>query len=171
LVAGIDYLHSIGKDISSDELERMVNEESTRIETLNISSSKPFPMVRELLDEISSKGYKIGLLSRGHRGYVLKTMDRFDLTGYFDAIEAYDDHPVGEQKPNPVAMEYLAKGLGVRTDEMIYVGDAVTDYLCARDSGAAFIGLAQNEHSRTMWESYDHRPEILNNISELIGRF
>ena len=171
LVAGIDYLHSIGKDISSDELERMVNEESTRIETLNISSSKPFPMVRELLDEISSKGYKIGLLSRGHRGYVLKTMDRFDLTGYFDAIEAYDDHPVGEQKPNPVAMEYLAKGLGVRTDEMIYVGDAVTDYLCARDSGAAFIGLAQNEHSRTMWKSYNHRPEILNNISELIGRF
>lgn len=171
VVAGLDYLHSVGNNITFEELNHIIDEESARIESLNISRSKPFPKVKELLDEISSKGYKIGLLSRGHRSYVTRTLDMLNLTDYFDAIEAYDDHPVGEQKPNPIAMRYLAKGLGVKAEEILYIGDAVTDYLCARDSGAGFIGLAQNEHSRAMWASCDYDIEVLDNISELLGRF
>ncbi len=171
IVAGADYLRSIGKDITFEELNDIIDEESARIESLNISRSRPFPMVRELLEEISSKGYRIGLLSRGHRSYVMGTLDMLDLTGYFDAIEAYDDHPVGEQKPDPIAMRYLAKGLGVKAEEIMYVGDAITDYLCARDSGAGFIGVAQNEHSRSMWKNSQYDVELLDDISELIGRF
>ncbi len=171
VVAGTEYLHSIGKDVTFEEVNHIIDEESARIESLNISRSRAFPMVRELLEEISSKGYKIGLLSRGHRSYVMKTMDMLDLTRYFDAIEAYDDHPVGEQKPDPIAMRHLAKALDIRADEIMYVGDAITDYLCARDSGAGFIGVAQNKHSRSMWKNSQYDVKLLNNISELVGRF
>ncbi len=169
--AGADYLHSIGSDIGFRELNEMIDKKSNDIELSTISRSKPYPGVRELLDELKSKGYLIGLLSRGHRKYVTKTMNKFDLLGYFNAVEAYDDHPVGEQKPNPIAMEYLAKDLGIETKDILYIGDALTDYLCARDSGAGFIGVSQNEHNRRCWDSVKEDVEVLKSISELIGRF
>lgn len=169
--AGAEYLQSTGSEIGFRELIDMIDKESNAIELSTLSLSKPYPGVKELLEELKSKGYLIGLLSRGHRKYVTETMKKFNLLDYFDAVEAYDDHPVGEQKPNPVAMEYLAKDLGIETKDILYVGDAITDYLCARDSGAGFIGVSQNEHNRRCWDSVKDDVEVLKNISELIGRF
>ena len=169
--AGAEYLQSTGSEIGFRELNDMIDKESNDIELSTLSLSKPYPGVKELLEELKSKGYLIGLLSRGHREYVTETMNKFSLLGYFDAVEAYDDHPVGEQKPNPIAMRYLAKDLGIETKDILYVGDAITDYLCARDSGAGFIGVSQNEHNRRCWDSVKDDVEVLKNISELIGRF
>ena len=55
-------------------------------------------------------------------------MGRCGIMDRVDAAVAFDDHPTGEQKPNPVAMDHLAKALGVTSKDILYIGDSVWDY-------------------------------------------
>lgn len=88
-----------------------------------------------------------------------------------DAIDAFDDHPIGYQKPNPISMKFLAQKLGVNVDEILYVGDNVWDYLCAKGAGAGFIGVASGRHGRTKWDAFDEDVAVVDSVASLINMF
>ena len=160
-----------GNPITFDDVCKLVNQRASDVEMEAVDTAKCFPGVPELLEELRSKGYRIGLLTRGQRLYAETAMGRCGILDMMDSIEAFDDHPTGEQKPNPVAMEHLANALGVRASEILYIGDSVWDYHCARDSGAGFIGIAHGENGHRKWERVKDDIELIENISELIRRF
>lgn len=168
---GVAYLNRNGNVISFDEACRMVNQRASDVEMEAVETAHCFLGVPELLDELRTKGYRIGLLTRGQRLYAESAMGRCGILDRMDAVEAFDDHPTGEQKPNPVAMDHLAKVLGVASKDIIYIGDSVWDYYCARDSGAGFIGIAHGDNGHRKWERVREDVELVENISELIGRF
>ena len=168
---GVAYLNGHGNTISFDEMCRLVNQRASDVEMEAADTAECFPGVPELIDELRSKGYRLGLLTRGQRLYAETAMRRCGILDKMDAIDAFDDHPTGEQKPNPIAMEHLANALGVKASEILYIGDSVWDYHCARDSGAGFIGIAHGENGHRKWERVKEDVELIENISELIGRF
>ncbi len=168
---GVAYLNGHGNPITFDDVCKLVNQRASDVEMEAVDTAKCFPGVPELLEELRSKGYRIGLLTRGQRLYAETAMGRCGILDMMDSIEAFDDHPTGEQKPNPVAMEHLANALGVRALEILYIGDSVWDYHCARDSGAGFIGIAHGENGHRKWERVKDDIELIENISELIRRF
>ena len=168
---GVAYLNGHGNPITFDDVCKLVNQRASDVEMEAVDTAKCFPGVPELLEELRSKGYRIGLLTRGQRLYAETAMGRCGILDMMDSIEAFDDHPTGEQKPNPVAMEHLANALGVRASEVLYIGDSVWDYHCARDSGAGFIGIAHGENGHRKWERVKDDIELIENISELIRRF
>ena len=138
---GVRYLNNHGNPITFDDVCKLVNQRASDVEMEAVETAECFPGVPELLKELKSKGYRLGLLTRGQRLYAESAMGRCGILSMMDSVEAFDDHPTGEQKPNPVAMEHLADALGVRASEILYIGDSVWDYHCARDSGAGFIGI------------------------------
>ena len=168
---GVAYLNGHGNPITFDDVCKLVNQRASDVEMEAVDTAKCFPGVPELLKELRSKGYRIGLLTRGQRLYAETAMGRCGILDMMDSIEAFDDHPTGEQKPNPVAMEHQANALGVRASEILYIGDSVWDYHCARDSGAGFIGIAHGENGHRKWERVKDDIELIENISELIRRF
>ena len=168
---GVAYLNGHGNPITFDDMCKLVNQRASDVEMEAVDTAKCFPGVPELLEELRSKGYRIGLLTRGQRLYAETAMGRCGILDMMDSIEAFDDYPTGEQKPNPVAMEHLANALGVRASEILYIGDSVWDYHCARDSGAGFIGIAHGENGHRKWERVKDDIELIENISELIRRF
>jgi phosphoglycolate phosphatase-like HAD superfamily hydrolase len=58
---------------------------------------------------------------------------------YFDFIVCADD--TKKYKPDPEPLLYLLKKADAKYNETIYIGDAYTDFLCARNTGVDF-GLA-----------------------------
>ena len=164
--AGMRYLESHGEGIDPKELEKAINRRAGEIESEFIHLAKPYPGVEEMLIRLKTEGYTVGLLTRGQRIYAEKTLGNLGLLKYMDALQAYDDHPVGEQKPNPIAMRYLADDMKVDVKDVLYVGDNIWDYLCARDAGAGFIGVATGANGRLRWEKY---PEVtfVDNVSEI----
>ena len=153
--AGMKYLESHGEGIDPKELEKAINRRAGEIESEFIHLAKPYPGVEEMLIRLKTEGYTVGLLTRGQRSYAEKAMGMFDIMRYMDAMQAYDDHPLGEQKPNPIAMEYLAKELGVRPKDILYVGDSPVDYFCARDAGSDFIAIANGKSGRASWSRFE----------------
>ena len=168
---GVRYLNENGYRITFDEVCRMVNQRASDVEMESVETAVCFPGARELLEELKSKGYRIGLLTRGQRLYAETAMKKCGILDMMDSVVAFDDHPTGEQKPNPVAMEHLADALGVRASEIMYIGDSVWDYYCARDAGAGFIGIAHGENGHRKWERVNDSIELVENISDIIGRF
>ena len=167
ILAGIEYLKKQGKTYTFEEISEMVTEKDNEIESENVEKSVLFPGTEKLLKRIKSENILLGLLTRGQRGYVTKTLKFCEIENCFDAIEAYDDHPIGEQKPNPIAMEHLARKLGVKPQEILYIGDSTTDYACAAGSGADFIGMAFDEKHIEMWKKLDENIKIAESMEEL----
>lgn len=166
---GVGYLNRNGNDISFDRVCELVNQRASDVEMESVDTAECFPGVPEMLDILRDEGYRIGLLTRGQRLYAESAMGRCGIWNRMDAVEAFDDHPTGEQKPNPVAMEYLAKSLGVKCCEILYVGDSIWDYYCARDSGAGFIGVCHGEKGRLKWERVKDEVTLVDSIADIIN--
>ena len=165
---GVEYLNRNGNDISFDRACELVNQRASDVEMESVETAKCFPGVRDLLEDLRLKGYPLGLLTRGQRLYAETAMEKCGILELMDVIEAFDDHPTGEQKPNPIAMEYLARRLGVKCSEMLYVGDSVWDYYCARDSGADFIGISIGEKGRMKWERVRDDVKIVDDVRDIL---
>lgn len=166
--SGRRYLESIGKKMSTKELCDLVNRNAGIIETECLVKARIFPGVKEMLEKFRSEGYRLGLLTRGQRFYAESAMNKFDIMHYMDAVEAYDDHPFGEQKPNPIAMEYLARALGVKTNEILYIGDSVLDYFCARDAGTDFIAIGPGSDGKRRWDPYKDKIPIVDCVTDMM---
>ena len=167
--SGVAYLNEHGNPITFDEVCGLVNQRASDVEMESVETAKCFPGVEKMLDDLGSKGYPMGLLTRGQRLYAESAMERCGILDRIDVIEAFDDHPTGEQKPNPIAMEYLAKRLGVRCSDILYVGDSVWDYYCARDSGAGFIGIALGENGHRKWERVKDDVTLVDDVTKIVS--
>ena len=82
------------------------------------------PGAHDVLRAIRSRELSVGLISNTGRtpGYVLRdVLSRLDLASSIDAMVFSNEH--GECKPRPSIFERLRSALGVRYDEMLFVGD------------------------------------------------
>ena len=138
----------------ADELHTMglrIEERSASIEMERVADAKTFPGTEELLLELRSKGYKVGLLTRGSRAYVEKALENAGISDEFDHMVTRSDYPQNESKPNPIAMEHLAEGLGVSCSEILFVGDEPVDWKVAQEAGSGFIGVETGMMKRENW--------------------
>ena len=166
--SGVGYLNRNGDPITFDDVCGLVNQRASDVEMESVGTARCFPGVEAMLDGLRSRGYPIGLLTRGQRLYAESALKRCGILDRIDVIEAFDDHPTGEQKPNPIAMGYLAERLGVGCDDVLYIGDSVWDYYCARDSGAGFIGIAIGENGRRKWERVKDNIILVEDVTAIV---
>lgn len=78
----------------------------------------------EMLRELKTRGYGVGLISNTGRtpGYALRRiLEQLELAPSIDVMVFSNEH--GECKPQASIFEELRRGLGVRYDEMMFVGD------------------------------------------------
>ena len=150
------------KNISKEEYDAIgvrTSPQMLALEMEGLKDAKEFPGVRELLIELRAKGYKTGVLTRGGRAYADKALAQFDMTQYLDGVVARDDYDESEAKPNPISMRRLADIIGVKPNEILYMGDHKMDYQCARSAGSGFIGVTSGTHGKKDW--YEIDPDII----------
>jgi putative hydrolase of the HAD superfamily len=78
----------------------------------------------ETLEQLKQRGYGIGLISNTGRtpGYVLRrVLEELELAPAIDVMVFSNEH--GECKPQASIFEELRRGLGVRYEELLFVGD------------------------------------------------
>lgn len=125
----------------------------TAIETRYVDEAEPFPGSLECIDILHSKGLKVGLLTRGSIDYARLALGRFDAFDRMDAVMGRDHTCYDDAKPSPKAMVDFAGLLGVRPEEVLYIGDNTADFHSARDAGAMFIGVLSGAADEALWES------------------
>ena len=165
--AGVNFLIRNGRIDELYDIQVRIADTAKKIELENAELARPFPGAVKLLRSLKSKGYKVGVLTRGSREYaeyVLKLTGTLEL---LDGLVCRDDHPEKEAKPAPDAMQHLAKSLGVDVCDILYLGDHSYDYLCAKSSGAGFIAVLSGGFDKKDWKALDENIEIINTINDL----
>ncbi len=96
-----------------------------------------FANVKETLDILKTKGYKMGIVSSKRRPVVLMGLRLFDLEKYFEVILTAED--VKKHKPDP---EIVNKALSaLDSDDSIIIGDNVSDLMAGRNANIKTCGV------------------------------
>jgi HAD superfamily hydrolase (TIGR01549 family) len=97
-----------------------------------------FPGIQEMLSQLRDR-YKLGLVTSGTRSRVIKDLERTGIQYHFETVVTGND--VLKPKPSPEALELALQNLGLRSDEVVYIGDAYADYEMARAAMINFLGV------------------------------
>ena len=148
-----EWLESHGRGDEFPSIDGEIDDLCTYYETQFIDNAEEFPGTLDCVNGLKSHGFKVGLLTRGSREYAESVLPRFGLFDCMDAVVGRDHTWFDDAKPSPVAMMHFATELGVEPEEVLYVGDSITDYLPCRDSGALFVGVLTGSMDRGRWQS------------------
>jgi phosphoglycolate phosphatase len=167
LDSGVGYLERNGRSDEIYEIMETVKEKVKAVELRNVLVSTQYEGGERMISYLKEKGYRIGVLTRGSREYATKALTVAGVIDKLDALVCRDDHDESEAKPSPAAMAHLAAGLGVRTSDILYLGDHKMDLFCARDSGAGFIGVL-TRYTKDDWKDVDKNIVMIDTVADLV---
>ena len=104
---------------------------------------KLYPGARELLAELASAGFLLGIATGKSRAGLDRALTQQRLEGLFAATRCADE---GFTKPHPDMLEQLMDRVGVAPHETLMIGDTTHDIDLARNAGAAALAVAYGAH-------------------------
>ncbi|CAM3735812.1 prolipoprotein diacylglyceryl transferase [Erysipelothrix urinaevulpis] len=98
---------------------------------------KPMPHALEVLDELKAEGYRMGIVSNKARVAMNWPLDEFEMRQYFEVILGFGDFEL--VKPDPSGIDLALDQMSAGRDQLIYVGDTVSDMVAGARAGAFTI--------------------------------
>lgn len=160
------WMEDNGRGSEYPELSREIDDALTECECEFADETTPFPGSVECLGRLRDMGYRTGLLTRGSLAYAKRVLG--PVFDEFDAVMGRDHSCYDNAKPSPVAMVEFAELLGVRPDEILYVGDNSTDWMSAHGAGARFVGVRTGSGSDAMWASIDPSIPVIDHAGDVV---
>jgi len=100
------------------------------------------PNVRETLKKLKDKNIKLGIVTNTYKKPVLEILEYHKIKDLFDVVLGGDD--VENGKPAPDSIFEACKGLKIKPEEAVLVGDTMNDAGAAKNANMFFIGYNIN---------------------------
>jgi phosphoglycolate phosphatase len=110
-----------------------------------------YPGVREGLDYLKAKGYKLGCVTNKAAQFTLPLLKDLGIHDDFEIIISGDTLP--KKKPDPMPLLHGAKYFGIDPAEAMMIGDSKSDVKAARAAGFQIICMSYG---------YNHGEDIRN---------
>ncbi len=97
----------------------------------------------ELVRHLISDGKEVGILTSMDTSSVVEDFERLKYP-YKDFVILQGEDQTEYHKPDPRVFEPTLEALakkGITNLETVYIGDAIRDYVAARDAGISFVGV------------------------------
>lgn len=104
-----------------------------------IYDTDAFDGIRNLLDELKKRNIKLAVCSNKPDNVVHFVIDSIFGEGYFEEVCGIIDGM--KTKPNPETALKIAKLLGVKPDECLFIGDTNVDILTAKNANMTSVGV------------------------------
>ena len=125
--------------VPEDKAEEAVAVYRSRYIPIGKYENKPYPGVRELLQTLQSKGYRLYVATSKPEGMSIDILNHFDLAKYFTRIcgAAMDS----SRNSKEAVIAYLLDETGEK-DNMVMIGDTKFDIIGAKYHGIPAIGVS-----------------------------
>ena len=130
------YLRDLGDPMTMDELAQARAEQ---MRTLTETDLRPMPGLVPLLDALQARGDLLAVATSGTRPHIERSLSRFGLTGYFDAVVCIDD--VARGKPHPDLILEVLRRTGAAASDAIMLEDAPRGVEAAHRAGVFCIAV------------------------------
>ena len=110
-------------------------------------------------------GFRVGILSGKIAFFIEKHLKEagFDMN-WFEVVVSFET--TKKHKPDPEPLLFAIDKLGVKPEEAIYVGDAISDYECARDAKVEYFAVLTGSSRRVDLERLRVR-NVVKSVVEL----
>jgi HAD superfamily hydrolase (TIGR01549 family) len=119
--------------------EASVNRRLDEIEVEGLEKTVVRPGATELLQALTDKGYRIGLLTRSCQSFAQGALRRTHLAHFIRSSRTRSSP--GPVKPDPEALLAVLRELEVPPNRAVFVGDHRIDADCAHGAHVRFYGL------------------------------
>ena len=121
--------------------------------------------VREALDKLSSRGYKLGIVTSRLTESAMRGLKYFGIENFFDSIIGADH--TDKHKPDPTPARMALEAMGGSAPEAILVGDSPYDIQCAKNTGMPSVAVSWSALPPEMYMQYD--PDyVVDSMEELV---
>ncbi|QTL98614.1 HAD-IA family hydrolase [Iocasia frigidifontis] len=123
-----------------------------------------FEPIKNEIEKLKDKGFMLGIVSTKFRYRIENILKRDGLIGYFDIIIGGED--VKENKPSPDGLLSAIKKLKKNKEDILYVGDSMTDLKTAKNAGVDFVAVTTGTTTKSKFEKNGVK-KIVDNIVKL----
>jgi len=125
--------------------------------------SQLFDGITSMLQQLSSKDIKLGIVTSRTNPEMQLVLDNFELKKYFDTFITASKTKL--HKPNPEPILKAIETLQVDPAETLYIGDSIYDFQCARNAKVEFALASWGAKNNPEFSKVDY---LLKNPSDLI---
>jgi len=118
--------------LASNAFEYFIDHQKTMVSKMPV-----YPGVRDLLDQLKSHDYPVGMVTGRHERDLQIVLKAHQLEKYFDVI--VPDNKLKNPKPDPEGILLAMEKLELDRYSAFYVGDAKTDVEAAKSAGISAI--------------------------------
>lgn len=116
--------------------------------------TKPYPGIPELINVLSTDGYRLAVASNKIQAGAEKLIEKFFPGIPFVAVMG--NSPLYPLKPDAAVVEYIMQKAGTDRAHTVMVGDSGTDIQTARNAGIPIIAVSWGFRPRHELTSADH---------------
>jgi HAD superfamily hydrolase (TIGR01549 family) len=131
-------------NIVGRERIRQAMKEYLEFYSANHDLARLYPGIKEVVIDLKKRGVHVALFTGKGIDTTSITMDKFGLTPYFDYVVTGSD--VTNHKPSAEGIRKIINHFGLQPDEVLMVGDAVSDVKAAHEAGVRIAAV--------LWDSY-----------------
>ena len=141
-----------------EEIRSLIEDYMNQGEIESINNLKEIPGSSNAIKNLKLKGYMLAILTRSHHAYAVEALKKTSMYDYFNHKLGRGETP--RPKPYKEALEHTVKLMGLRIDEVFFIGDHQIDCDSALNSGCSYIGVATGRRGLKSWAN-ECPPEIL----------
>ena len=158
------------KYFPGEDTDKLVEEYRAHNKIVFKDINNPMENAELVLKTLHEKNYNVGIVSTKMYDQVVNNLECYDLRKYVDAIVGGDE--VKKAKPDPEGINKILKENSWYRDELIYVGDSVSDIEAGQNAGAYTIAYYFNPGKKEQIEKANANEYIddLAKILEIIER-
>lgn len=153
-----------GCTVSYEVIERMVLDAYGR-NAPEAEVNPTCPNLRTVLETLKKRNKRIALVTTDNTENSIMCLDKLGILDLFDKL--YTDDGKLPVKPLPDNAFDFCACTGLSLDQVVMVGDTMTDVQFARNARIRVIGVANNPESRALLA--EHADLVLHDVSELLG--
>ena len=132
-------INCLPNDIDEDTISKTVVLFAEVYDNKYINKTKPYDGIHELLDELVSRDILIAVNSNKRNDYTNILTKKF--FGEIPFVKVFGERENLPKKPDPYTALEIITDMGLKIDEVIYVGDTRTDIETANNGGMDSIGV------------------------------
>jgi len=128
-----------GREISDENLQRMLGVFVEHYSKDMPGVSVPYPGLLDAMDRLSGAGYRLAVCTNKLEGLARRLLDGLGLTARFSAITGGDTFAV--RKPDAEHLLGTIRLANADPKRTVMIGDSLNDMLVARNAGVPSIGV------------------------------
>lgn len=136
----VGWTNKTVKEVENDIVDILIREIRAQ--------GKALPGVHQALEQVQSRGYKIGLATSSYNRIIDVVVDRLAIAPYFEVMHSAEDERHG--KPHPDVFLNCAEKLNVHPTECLVIEDSFNGLVAAKAARMKAIAVPEKTHQEDL---------------------